>query len=177
MVESDLDIPLYNIHLEILVPSSIRLLDINMDHGNIRVKGVASVGRCNMDNGLMVLEGVGTVGNLTMDNGDMEVKGSRTIESASLVYGNLQVRLDAIPNTGTELSVDTGDLNIQANEDITMDIDLKVENGHLAVEDFEPVYTTKGSGYLVGSINGGGPKLEARVGNGDLVLKGYGGGI
>jgi hypothetical protein len=174
--KSTLDMPLYNIHMELWVPSDLPLRTVTMDHGNVKVSDVVSIDRCDMDNGLMVLERIGTIGNLSVDNGDLEVLGSGTMASASVANGNLDAELADISHLGTRLDVDNGDVSVDFPETSSLDFDLTVSIGHLSVEGFEPDYTSKYFGRMAGSINGGGPLLRVDVYNGNILLRGSEGG-
>lgn len=172
-VKSSVDTPIFNVHMEVWMPSDIPLGTVQMDHGNIKVTGMYSLERCRMDNGLMDIRSVRSIGNLSLNNGDIEVRSAGTIRGVIMDNGNIFVQMENITSNGASFHIDNGDIIIEVPNTLPADFDLEVANGHLGIEGLGPVYDTKGSNTLRGSLNGGGPALKADITIGNVLLRSY----
>jgi len=172
--QSNIDLPLFNIHIEVWMPSDIPLELVRMDHGNIKISGMGSLQLCKLNNGLIDLNGIGTIGNLSLDNGDIEVRAAGTIDGASMDNGNIFVQMGNITSNGALFHIDNGDIIVEVPQTLPLDFDLEVANGHLGIEGLEPVYVHEGPDSLRGSLNGGGPNMRADLVIGNVLLRSYG---
>jgi len=162
----------YSIRVDLDVP---RATDLNLHtkDGNVEVSGVQGSAHINSGDGNMDLRDLG--GELIASTGDGNIRAEGRFELLDLHTGDGNITADA--NQGSRISstwaLRTGDGNIELRlpSDAHADLDAHTGDGKVRVD-----FTVETSGSLSentirGKMNGGGPTLELRTGDGDLRIE------
>jgi DUF4097 and DUF4098 domain-containing protein YvlB len=179
----------HEITIELTVPRSAEA-DLHTGHGNITTRGVEAALKCDTGDGNIAVTGAkGTIrfhtgdgniraeqldGTVTADTGDGNVTIAGRLEGleAQTGDGNVEITADSRSRMGSEWKVQTGDGNIVLNlpDGIGADLDAHTDDGRITC-DFSVATTGKAeSTRLRGPMNGGGPLLEVRTGDGNIKI-------
>ncbi len=163
-----------SVRLEIIVPSPSRL-HVNTGDGNVTLSGVRSELRIETGDGNIV--GHGLDGRLEAQTGDGNVRVEGRFDAATVSTGDGNVELTAMRGStaGGTWRIHTGDGNVRLRipPGLKADIDAVSGDGHINSDLPLTVAAGKvGSNQLRGRVNGGGPTLTVRTGDGNISLGG-----
>jgi len=161
-----------SVRVELIVPRQ-SALDLHSGDGNIQVTDVKGNLKLDTDDGNIEAHAVD--GKLNADTRDGTIRADGRYDAVDLHTGdgNVEIEVRSGSHIGTAWSLRTGDgrLEIRLPQDFTADLDAHTGDGHVTI-DF-PV-TVSGSireNSVRGKINGGGPLLELRTGDGDIRVE------
>jgi len=153
----------------------------------IRVPAASSLVLSTVNDGDLEVEGISGEIELHNTNGGITVRGARGPVSASTVNGDISVEFDStLAAAPMAFSTLNGDLDLTLPRDARFSVRLKSENGEI-YSDFDveltrqapKVEAERGKGRyrvsvskeLTGKVGGGGPELQLKTFNGDIVLR------
>jgi hypothetical protein len=158
------------IRMEIRVPRNTRL-DIRTGDGSIRVYEVA--GEMRLVTGDGKIEADGVQGTILARSGDGGVSVRGRLESVSLHTGDGSVELSAMPGSrlaaGWRIETGDGSVTVRLPSDLSADLDVRTGDGDMRV-DLPFMSTQRDKKGLKGKLNGGGPLLSIRTGDGSVRL-------
>jgi hypothetical protein len=175
------------ISIELTVPRNAEL-DLHTGDGNITTRGLEGPLRSNTGDGnITIVGGKGTIqlhtgdgnieaddldGSLAADTGDgnVEVTGRFDVVEARTGDGNVQLTADPGSRVSSAWKIRTGDgdITLRMPEGIAADIDAHTGDGHVSCDFAVSVSGKMEASNVRGPINGGGPPLELRTGDGNI---------
>ncbi len=179
-VDIDVRVPsvfdVFNLHarsirIELQVPRELSG-DIHTGDGSIKLLGIH--GALRVDTGDGSIGGEDLDGTLEARTGDGSVHVSGRFDNLQLHTKDGSVELQAKPGSRLQSSwhLETGDGSVQLNvpSDLKADLELRTGDGHIAVD--LPGFTSqsKEEHQQRGRLNGGGPTLLVRTGDGSITI-------
>ena len=161
-----------SIRLEVTVPANTRLQAYTGD-GNVVVTGLKGEVRVETGDGNMI--GNGLSGRLEAKSGDGNIRVAGRFDAVEVITGDGNVELDASAGStaGGAWRVRTGDGNIRLKlpSDLKADVDATSGDGRVSSDLPMVVGAGKIGGHqLRGKLNGGGPTVTVRTGDGNIHL-------
>lgn len=160
-----------SVRMYVKVPREARL-DIHTGDGAIRGSDLRGELRFHTGDGSIDLDNV--EGEVSADTGDGSVRVSGRFEAVAVRTGDGSIRVQAERGSklksGWSFSTGDGSVDLRLPEDLEADLDARTGDGGIDVE--FPI-TVSGSirrDSMRGKINGGGPPLEIRTGDGSIRL-------
>lgn len=106
-------------------------------------------------------------------NGLVLVKYSDILHRATINNGKILVIVNDIPVDGMDLRCDNGGVDVTIPNDLKANYSIEVDNGDAKFRGFKDGDTELRVGAdSFGLINGGGPKIDIEIDNGDVYLRG-----
>jgi len=160
------------VRIEVTVPAQTRL-HVNTGDGNVTLSGVRSELRIETGDGNIT--GDNLDGRLEARTGDGNIRVSGRFDAATLNTGDGNVELTAATGStsGGIWRVHTGDGNVKLRVPSTLraDIDAVCGDGHISSDLPITLASGKiGTHQLRGKLNGGGPTVTVRTGDGNISL-------
>jgi DUF4097 and DUF4098 domain-containing protein YvlB len=175
-VEIDIKVPSMHfnfgnrsIRLEVRVPRELTA-NIHTGDGSIRLRGLH--GPLRADTGDGSIQGDDLDGTIDANTGDGSVHISGRFDNVQLHTQDGSVELEA--RRGSRLQSDwrvqTGDGSVRVNlaPDLSADLELHTGDGHIGVDLPLTVNGTQNEHEVLGKLNGGGPSLTVRTGDGSI---------
>jgi DUF4097 and DUF4098 domain-containing protein YvlB len=175
-VEIDIKVPSMHfnfgnrsIRLEVRVPREL-MANIHTGDGSIRLRGLH--GPLRADTGDGSIQGDDLDGTIDANTGDGSVHISGRFDNVQLHTQDGSVELEA--RRGSRLQSDwrvqTGDGSVRMNlaPDLSADLELHTGDGHIGVDLPLTVNGTQNEHEVRGKLNGGGPSLTVRTGDGSI---------
>lgn len=175
-VEIDIKVPSMHfnfgnrsIRLEVRVPREL-MANIHTGDGSIRLRGLH--GPLRADTGDGSIQGDDLDGTIDANTGDGSVHISGRFDNVQLHTQDGSVELEA--RRGSRLQSDwrvqTGDGSVRVNlaPDLSADLELHTGDGHIGVDLPLTVNGTQNEHEIRGKLNGGGPSLTVRTGDGSI---------
>ncbi|MGA1821847.1 MAG: DUF4097 family beta strand repeat-containing protein [Thermoplasmatota archaeon] len=147
-------------------------LTVESNNGWVRVRNLTGDIDIEVDNGDVDIDEIGGILDIRSDNGDiraMDVNGIGRIECSN---GDITASIDGIPDRGTIITADRGDVVMTIREEANMRIDLKTSLGDIRIRDLSVNYLTNRGDRKIGTLGNGGPTMIIDVDLGDITLKG-----
>jgi DUF4097 and DUF4098 domain-containing protein YvlB len=160
-----------SIHMYVKVPRESRL-DIHTGDGSIRGSDLHGEFRLHSGDGGIDLDGI--EGKLNADTGDGHVRVSGRFEQLTVHTGDGNIRADVAkgskPTSGWSFQTGDGKVELRLPEDLAADLDARTGDGGIDVDLPVLVSGAVRRNQMHGKINGGGPPLEIRTGDGSIRL-------
>jgi DUF4097 and DUF4098 domain-containing protein YvlB len=161
-----------NVRIEVNVPREADL-NLHTGDGNIRVENVK--GGLRLESGDGEIEVHSAEGKLNADTHDGNIRAEGRFDDLDLHTGdgNINAEVDRGSNPRSNWTLRTGDGNVvlRIPEGFSADLDANTGDGHVSVDFPVTVMGSLRENNIRGKINGGGPSLELRTGDGDIELK------
>jgi hypothetical protein len=160
------------VRVELTVPRQSNL-DLHSGDGNIRVSDVR--GDLRLDSGDGNIEARSVDGKLNADTRDGNVRTDGRYDGLDLHTGDGNVEADV--RSGSQITagwvIRTGDgrLEIRLPQEFAADLDAHTGDGHVNVDFPVTVSGSMRENSVRGKMNGGGPLLELRTGDGDIRVE------
>ncbi len=159
----------HSVHIELRVPQSVAST-IHTGDGSINLQGLKGATRLNTGDGS--IDGTGLDGTVEARTGDGSVKLNGRFDAVQIHTNDGSVNLNA--GSGSKMSgtwrVETGDgsvtLKLPAN--LAADVEAHTGDGQISFDLPVTLSDTKGDHDRRGRINGGGPSLILRTGDGSI---------
>ena len=160
------------VRVEITVPAETRL-HVNTGDGNVTLSGVRSELRIETGDGNIV--GDSLDGRLEARTGDGNIRVSGRFDTVSVETGDGNVELVAAGGStaGGPWRLHTGDGNVKLRVPDSLRVDLDATSGDGHISSDLPITLAAGkvgSNKLRGRLNGGGPTVTVRTGDGNINL-------
>jgi DUF4097 and DUF4098 domain-containing protein YvlB len=161
-----------SVRIEVRVPRDADL-NLHSGDGNIRVEDVR--GELRIESGDGDLEVRSADGKLNAETHDGNIRAGGRFDALDLHTGDGNI--DAEAEKGSNLSsswvLRSGDGNVvlRIGEGLAADLDASTGDGHVTVDFPVTVSGSLRENDVRGKINGGGPSLQLRTGDGDIELK------
>lgn len=157
-----------DVEVEIKVPSQFNL-DINTAGGDIKCGGIKGTAQLNTSGGDIWADKFSGNLNVSTSGGDVFLFCNDTYIEAETSGGDISLEYSG-QNLGVELSTSGGDIEIKLPEDFQASIDLSTSGGDVSCSFNMSNIKKSRETSLVGDINGGGEKLNARTSGGDITV-------
>jgi len=161
----------HSIRLELRVPKDLAAY-LHTGDGSIRLRGVH--GSMRVDTGDGSIQGEDLDGILEAHSGDGSVHVSGRFDNLQLRTQDGSVDVDALRGSRmqSDWHVQTGDGSVRLNipRDLAADIELHTGDGHIRMNLPVTVSGTQSESEVHGKINGGGPPLTVRTGDGSISV-------
>jgi hypothetical protein len=160
-----------SVQVDVLVPREIAA-DVKTGDGAIRVEGVRGWMRLNTGDG--GIDAVTVDGSLEAHSGDGHVNARGRFDLIGVHTGDGGIDLDV--QAGSKMSgpwrVQSGDgsVHVRLPGDFAADLDMHTGDGHVSLEFPMTVQGVHSESTVRGKINGGGPVLTVRTGDGGIRL-------
>jgi DUF4097 and DUF4098 domain-containing protein YvlB len=175
-VEIDIKVPSMHfnfgnrsIRLEVRVPREL-MANIHTGDGSIRLRGLH--GPVRADTGDGSIQGDDLDGTIDANTGDGSVHISGRFDNVQLHTQDGSVELEARRGSRfqSDWRVQTGDGSVRVNlaPDLSADLELHTGDGHIGVDLPLTVNGTQNEHEIRGKLNGGGPSLTVRTGDGSI---------
>lgn len=177
-VEIDIKVPSmhfefgnHSIRLQVRVPRELKA-NIHTGDGSIRLRGLHGPLRADTSDGS--IQGDDIDGTLDANTGDGSIHITGRFDNAQLHTQDGSVELDA--RRGSRLQSDwrvqTGDGSVHVNlpPDLSADLELRTGDGHIRVDLPFTVSGAQNEHEVRGKLNGGGPSLTIRTGDGSITV-------
>lgn len=177
-VEIDIKVPSmhfnfgnHSIRLQVRVPRQLTA-NIHTGDGSIQLRGLH--GPLRADTGDGSIQGDDLDGTLDANTGDGSVHVGGRFDNLQLRTQDGSVELDA--KRGSRLNSDwrvqTGDGSVHVNlpPDLSADLELRTGDGHIQLDFPITVVATQSEHEIRGKLNGGGPLLTVRTGDGSITV-------
>jgi len=162
----------HSVKVELSVPREADL-DLHSGDGNLTAEGVK--GRIRLSTGDGNIEARSLDGPLFAHTGDGNLKLEGRLENLEADTGDGDVQVEAASGSrmGTGWSLRTGDgnLTLRCAEDLRADLDAHTGDGKIRVDFPLSVSGQLKENTVEGKINGGGPTLKLRSGDGDIRIE------
>jgi Putative adhesin len=161
-----------SIKIEVQIPAATKV-DVHTGDGNIRADGLRAPAKLVTHDGN--IDGEGFDGTLEASSGDgnIHVRGRFNALSLRSGDGNIVAEVSPGSHMSTSWSVHTGDggVTLRLPNDFSADLDAHTGDGHITVD--LPLSTSGGlhEDSVTGKLNGGGPMLTVRTGDGSVRLE------
>lgn len=160
-----------SVRIELRVPREADL-NLHSGDGNVRVDQVK--GELRLDSGDGELAVVAADGRLTANTSDGNIRAQGRFDALDLHTGdgNIDAEADAGSKITSSWTLRTGDgnLTLRLAEGLSADLDANTGDGHVRVDFPVTVMGSIRENSIRGKMNGGGPPLELRTGDGNIVL-------
>jgi hypothetical protein len=162
-----------SIHVDLEVPRQANM-DVRTGDGAIEIHGVAGEARLHTGDGHIEAEGLD--GPLKAETGDGHVRVRGRFDQLTVHTGDGGIEADVLPGSKMSLGwrIETGDggVTVRLPHDFAAELDAHTGDGHLTV-DFPATMNagTRQKNEFRGRINGGGPVLSIRSGDGSIHVK------
>ncbi|MBV9156439.1 MAG: DUF4097 family beta strand repeat protein [Acidobacteriaceae bacterium] len=180
LVQIDIKVPFHSdflnfhnrsIRLELRVPREIEG-DIHTGDGSIRVRGVH--GSLRVETGDGGIQGDDLDGTLNARTGDGSVHALGRFDNVQLHTDDGSVELSVLHGSRmqSDWRVQTGDGSVQLSlpPDLAADLELRTGDGHIGVSMPLSVTGTQSDNEVRGKLNGGGPLLSVKTGDGSISI-------
>lgn len=161
----------HSIRLEVRVPRELTS-DIHTGDGSIKLLRLH--GSVRADTGDGSIEGEDLDGNLDAHSGDGSVHVAGRFDRLQLHTqdGSVAVKVQRGSRMQTGWRVETGDGSVEVNlpRDLATDLELHTGDGHLRVDLPFSAEGSKSDHEMHGKLNGGGPPLVVRTGDGSISI-------
>jgi DUF4097 and DUF4098 domain-containing protein YvlB len=160
-----------SIRVEVTVPRQANL-NLHTGDGNVRVDSVK--GQMRADTGDGNIEGDGLDGALQARSGDGRIHVHGRFEQLQVHSGDGTIDVEAAAGSkiASSWSVSSGDGSVRLSvpADLAADLDAHTGDGHIRVNFPVTMSGSFNESTVRGKINGGGPYLEIRTGDGNITL-------
>lgn len=161
----------HSIRLEVRVPRQLTA-NIHTGDGSIRVHGLH--GPLRVDTGDGSVEGDDLDGTLDAHSGDGSIDISGRFDNVQLHTNDGSVKLEAAHGSKmqSDWRVQTGDGSVHVNlpSDLSADLELRTGDGHIRLDLPLTVSGSQNEHEMRGKLNGGGPFLSIRTGDGSITV-------
>jgi DUF4097 and DUF4098 domain-containing protein YvlB len=160
------------VHVEVRVPREADL-NLHSSDGNIRVDGVKGSSRIESGDGNVEVRAADGKLNAETQDGNMRVTGRFDGLDLHSGDGNIDAEVQHGSNMQSGWTLRSGDGNVvlRIGQDFAADLDASSGDGRVAVDFPVTVSGSLRENSIRGKINGGGPALELRTGDGDIQLR------
>lgn len=160
------------VRIDLVVPRQATL-DLHSGDGNIRVSDVK--GDLRLDSGDGNIEARSVDGKLNADTRDGNVRVDGRYDGLDLHTGDGNVDVDVRPGshiaTGWTLRTGDGRIEVRLPPEFAADLDAHTGDGHVNIDFPVTVSGSMRENSVRGKMNGGGPLLELRTGDGDIRVE------
>ena len=160
-----------SIQLTVRVPRELTG-DIHTGDGSIRLDGVHGSIRVNTGDGS--IEGRDLDGTVDAHSGDgsMHINGRFDNVQLRTEDGSVELRAHRGSKMGSDWRVQTGDGSVRMSlpTDLAADLELHTGDGHISSDLPMTVTERQSEHYVRGKLNGGGPALTVRTGDGSITV-------
>lgn len=159
----------HRVRMYVNVPRESRL-DIHTGDGNIHGSDLRGELRLRTGDGGIDLEKID--GKLNADTGDGQVRVSGRFDQIEVRTGDGSIRAEVVKGskvaTGWSFNTGDGSIDLRLPEDLTANLDARTGDGNIQIDVPVLVSGSLGRNQLHGKMNGGGPPLEIRTGDGSI---------
>ncbi len=161
----------HSIRLDVRVPRELTA-DVHTGDGSIRLRGLH--GPLHVDTGDGSIQGEDLDGTLEARTGDGSVHIAGRFDNVQLHTQDGSVELNAMRGSrmNSDWRVQTGDGSVRVNvpSDLAADVELQTGDGAIHLDLPLTVNGTRSEHEVRGKLNGGGPALTVRTGDGSISL-------
>ncbi len=163
----------HSIRLEVRVPSEL-IGDLHTGDGSITMRGLH--GAIRADTGDGSIHGEGLDGNLDAHTGDGSVHIAGRFDKLQLHTGDGSIEVEA--KEGSKIDGDwriqTGDgsVHLSIPKNLAADFEARTNDGHIGLDFPSSTNSSKTEHMLQAKLNGGGPALVLRTGDGSISVRG-----
>jgi DUF4097 and DUF4098 domain-containing protein YvlB len=162
----------HTIRIELLVPRQSNL-DLHSSDGHIALEQVQGTLRLDSSDGR--IEGRNLDGSLRARTSDGAIRIQGRFDNLELHTGDGHVDAEIAPHSrlaaSWSVSTSDGSVNLRLPADLAADLDARTGDGHIRLDFPVTVSGSFGQNKLRGKINGGGPLMEIRTGDGNITLE------
>lgn len=148
-------------------------IDGQTSGGNVRLEEGTATAKLHTSGGDIFVDRAGGPTSVSTSGGNIELKSVVELLSATTSGGNIYAKITTPIKQDTTLSTSGGRVKISVPKGSGFHLDANTSGGDVDAEGLTLTIERGGLGKsrLVGSVNGGGPKLKLRSSGGDIVVR------
>ncbi len=154
---------------DIKVPEEVGVSIIECSNGNIDVRGIKGNPVLTTSNGSINASEVEGIVSARSSNGDLSLSGIAGLAFLRTSNGNIDAELFDL-GQDLEIGTSNGSINLSINPELALDLEANTSNGDIKVNNLALETTLQEQTALIGSMNGGGPRLDIATSNGSIDL-------
>ncbi len=162
-----------SVEVKLRVPRDL-LADIHTGDGSIKLSGVRGSLRLNTGDGS--IQGDDLDGSLDARSGDgsLHIRGRFDALQVHTTDGSVDLQAGSGSRMGSDWRVETGDgsVHISVPRNLAADVEMRTGDGSMHLDLPLTVQGTRSGHEMQGKLNGGGPLLAIRTGDGSISLSG-----
>ena len=164
--------PPVSVSFTVTVPHNFNL-NLNTSGGDIVLTEGTARAKLGTSGGNIQIERAGGPTEVSTSGGDITINSVAQLISATTSGGNVKATLTEAIKQDTLLSTSGGDVRIRVVKGAGFQLDASTSGGDVNAEGLTLTIDKGGVGKsrLVGSVNGGGPRLKLRSSGGDITIK------
>jgi len=163
-------LPVHSVEIEVSVPRESDL-DIHSGDGRLEVLDVKGNTHLATNDGRIRVSGADGILHASSGDGSIEADGRFDALDVETHDGRLRVSAQSgskISGSGWNLSTHDGRVEVLVPEKLAADLDAETHDGHVTVDIPVEVAGQFGGSRVRGKLNGGGPSLRIRTGDGSI---------
>lgn len=148
-------------------------IDAHTSGGNIRLEEGTAVAKLHTSGGDIEVDRAGGPTSVSTSGGDIELKSVAELVSATTSGGDVYAKITTPIKRDTMLGTSGGRVKISVPQGFGFQLDASTSGGEVDAEGLTLTIERGGIGKsrLIGSVNGGGPRLKLRSSGGDIVVR------
>ena len=148
-------------------------IDAHTSGGDITLREGTARAKLGTSGGDIEIDRVGGPTEVSTSGGDITINSVTQLISATTSGGNVKATITEPLKQDTVLSTSGGDVRVHVVKNAGFELDASTSGGDVNAEGLTLTISKGGMGRsrLVGSVNGGGPRLKLRSSGGDIVIR------
>lgn len=154
---------------DIKVPEDLLVSYIECSNGNITLEGVTGNPVLLSSNGIIQASNINGIVMARTGNGDIIIKAVKGLEDLITSNGNIEADLPDL-HEDIEIKTSNGSIKLALAPGLKVDLNAETSNGSISIQDINIDAAELDKTSLVGSMNGGGYRVNMITSNGSIEL-------
>jgi hypothetical protein len=158
------------VDMNIWISPSVHVETLKTSNGMIELSNTIGNTSCESSNGDVFIDNVDGYVEAHTSNGYLSVIGTTGIEDVTTSNGDVMVEVFDVKED-VEISSSNGDISIDVLPTLNLTIDMQTSLGDISISGLTLEKSLDDDTHVIGTMNGGGYKIDIHTSNGDVRLK------